>query len=231
MILTNILYRTYFIKAAQYGTAFAIEVEGAEYLVTAKHLLDENAPEFELQIFHDRKWLRGRASVIGHGKGEIDISVLRVDSRLAPPDFDVTPSMGELALGQDVFFLGFPYKMWGDVGTFMGGLPCPFAKKGTLSLINMEKPQVLYVDAINNEGFSGAPLFFYPMTNPKELRIAGVVSKFLTQDEPVLDEQRNPTKLTVTYNTGFLVAYSINHALELIPPAKTISMGVKARAP
>lgn len=218
MILTNILYRTFFIKAAQYGTAFTLDVEGVEYLVTAKHLLDASVRQFELQIFHDKKWLRGPATVVGHGKGEIDIAVLRVDSPLTPSGFDVITSMGEIALGQDVFFLGFPYKMWGDVGSFMGGLPCPFAKKGALSSVSFETPQVLYVDAINNEGFSGGPLFFYPMGKPNELRIAGVVSKFRIEQEAVLDEHGVPTKMTVPYNTGFLVAYGIKHALELIPP-------------
>lgn len=216
MILTNILYRTFFIKAANYGTAFTIDVEGEEFLVTARHLLEPNVTDFELQIFHDKKWLRGHATVVGHGKGEIDISILRIGTRLSPPGFDVIPSMGELTLGQDVFFLGFPYKMWGDVGSFMGGLPCPFAKKGTLSLLSVESPQVLYVDAINNEGFSGGPLFFYPLGKPKELRIAGVVSKFRVEHEVVFDEHGNPTKMTVPYNTGFLIAYSIKYALELI---------------
>ena len=89
MILTNILYRTFFIKAAQYGTAFTVNVEGVEYLVTAKHLLDTSVRQFELQIFHDKKWLRGPATVVGHGKGEIDIAVLRVDSPLTPSGFDV----------------------------------------------------------------------------------------------------------------------------------------------
>lgn len=216
MILTNVLYRTFFIKGVQYGTAFTIDVDGTEYLVTAKHLLDTTADKVELQIFHDKKWLHGIATVVGHGKGEIDISVLRIASRLTPPGFDVIPSMGDIALGQDVFFLGFPFKMWGDVGSFMGGLPCPFAKKGALSFVNTEGTQILYVDAINNEGFSGGPLFFYPLGKPNELRIAGVVSKYRVEHEPVLDEQGDQTTMTVPYNTGFLVAYSIRHALELI---------------
>jgi len=216
MILTNVLYRTFFIRAAQYGTAFTIEVEGAEYLVTARHLLVANASRFELQIFRDKKWVSLWAEVVGHGRGDIDVSVLRVDSRLTDLEFVVTPSMGQLTLGHDVYFLGFPYKMSGDIGAFMGGLPCPFAKKGTLSCLSVEKPQVLYVDAINNEGFSGGPLFFYPLESPSELRIAGVVSKFRVEQEAVLDEHGNPTKMTVPYNTGFLVAYSINHVLELI---------------
>lgn len=216
MILTNILYRTFFIKAEQYGTAFTIEVDGAEYLVTARHLLNSNESEPVIRIFRENTWLEIKTKLVGHGRGEIDISILQLSTRLTDVEFVVTPSMGEITLGQDVYFLGFPYKMWGDVGSFMDGLPCPFAKKGTLSSISVTKPQVMYVDAINNEGFSGGPLFFYPAGKPNELRIAGVVSKFRVEHEAVLDEEGNPTQMTVPYNTGFLVAYSIHHALEII---------------
>ncbi|WP_223514763.1 serine protease [Pseudomonas sp. GL-R-26] len=218
MILSNILYRTFFIKAEQYGTAFTIEVEGAEYLVTARHLLDPNDSEPVIRIFRENAWLQVQTKVVGHGRGEIDISVLQLSFRLTDLEFIVVPSTDEIILGQDVYFLGFPYKMWGDVGDFMDGLPCPFAKKGTLSSISITKPQVLYVDAINNEGFSGGPLFFYPAGKPNELRIAGVVSKFRVEQEAVLDEKGNPTQMTVPYNTGFLVAYSIKHALDIIHP-------------
>ena len=218
MILSNILYRTFFIKAEQYGTAFTIEVEGAEYLVTARHLLDPNDSEPVIRIFRENAWLQVQTKVVGHGRGEIDISVLQLSFRLTDLEFIVVPSTDEIILGQDVYFLGFPYKMWGDVGDFMDDLPCPFAKKGTLSSISITKPQVLYVDAINNEGFSGGPLFFYPAGKPNELRIAGVVSKFRVEQEAVLDEKGNPTQMTVPYNTGFLVAYSIKHALDIIHP-------------
>lgn len=216
MILTNILYRTLFIRSEEYGTAFTLDVDGVEYLITARHLLPAQGAEIDLQIFHDMRWLRGRATVVGRGKGEIDIAVLRIESPLTPRGFDVTPSIGELAFGQDVYFLGFPYKMWGDVGSLMAGLPCPFAKKGTLSFLTIETPQVLYVDAINNDGFSGGPLFFYPLGRPTELRVAGVVSKFRVEHEAVLDEHGNATTMTVQYNTGFLVAYGIKHALDII---------------
>jgi len=216
MILTNILYRTFFIKAEQYGTAFTIEENGSEYLVTARHLLDLNDDAPVIRIFHNEAWRDIQTKVVGHGRGEIDITVLQTKTRLTGEEYVVIPSMGEIALGQDVFFLGFPYKMWGDVGDFMGGLPCPFAKKGTLSSLSATRPQVMYIDAINNEGFSGGPLFFYPAGRPHELRIAGVVSKFRVEHEAVLDEMGNQTKMTVPYNTGFLVAYGISHALQII---------------
>ena len=217
MIQTNILYRTFFIRAAQYGTAFTLDVNGEEYLITANHLLPEQGTDIDLQLFHNNRWLKSTAKVVGRGRGEVDIAVLKLDVRLTGKEYDVLPSLGLLEFGQDVYFLGFPYKMWGNVGDFMGGRPLPFAKKGILSLLSMGSPQILYVDAINNEGFSGGPLFFYASTDPRRLRVAGVVSKFRIEHESVLNDEGEPTKMTVPYNTGFLVAYGIKHALELIP--------------
>ena len=216
MILTNILYRTFFIKAKDYGTAFTIDVAGNEFLITARHLLPETGDTIDIKVFRSKDWEAMAAKVIGRGKGEIDVAVLALPTRLTPADLPVTPTMGGITLGHDVFFTGFPYKMSGDIGNFMGGLPCPFAKRGTLALLDTTSPQVLYVDAINNEGFSGGPLFFYPHPGSQDLRIAAVVSKFRVEYETVQDEFGEPTKFRVPYNTGFLVAYGIKHVLDLI---------------
>ena len=216
MVLTNILYRTFFIRAAQYGTAFTLEVDGTQYLITARHLLVDATEEVELQIMHDKKWLKGRATVVGLGEGEVDIAVLQIEARLTPPGFDVTPSTSDMFLGQEVYFLGFPYKMWAEFGELMANLPGPFVKKGTLSSVQFGNPQMLYVDAINNEGFSGGPLYFFPQNQKNELRIAGVVSKYITDYEVVIDAEGNRTDMSVPYNTGFLIAYGIKHALEII---------------
>lgn len=216
MILTNILYRTFFVRALEYGTAFTIQESDREYLITAKHLLPPDDEQFELKLYRDQKWVTLPTIVVGRGRGEVDIAVLELPLRLTSAGFNVTPTMDGITLGHDVFFLGFPYKMWGNIGSFMGGLPCPFAKKGTLSLLATGTPHTLYVDAINNEGFSGGPLFFYPQGNNLDLRIAGVVSKFKVEYESVLDESGEPTKMRVPYNTGFLVAYGIKHAVDII---------------
>jgi hypothetical protein len=77
-------------------------------------------------------------------------------------------------------------------------------------------PQVLSVDAINNEGFSGGPLSYFLNGNTDDPRIAGVVSNYRIEHEAVIDGDGNATKMTVPYNTGFLVAHDIKHALELI---------------
>lgn len=215
MLPTNILCRTFFIRASQYGTAFAIEVNGTQYLVTAKHLIDPIANEIDLQIFYNKQWLTGRADVVGRARGEVDIAVLKVHQQLTPKAYEVAIGFGEIELGQDVYFLGFPFKMWADYGELTAGLPSPFIKKGTLSAIQMDGPKLLYVDAINNEGFSGGPLYFFPRARPQEVRIAGVVSKYRTEEESVLDATGAATELTVPYNTGFLVAYDIKYAVAL----------------
>ena len=133
------------------------------------------------------------------------------------PAHPLEPSTAGIVLGQDVFFVGFPFKMWSNGGDVMNGRPLPFIKKGTLSAAFDPTDDVkrLYVDAINNEGFSGGPIVFAP-SNTTNYQVAGIVSKFKTEYEPVIDENDEPTGHRVAYNTGFLVGYSINHALSII---------------
>ena len=46
--------------------------------------------------------------------------------------------------------------------------------------------------------------------------IAGVVSKYKTELESVINATGQGTEMKVAYNTGFLVAYDIAHALQLV---------------
>ncbi|GAB3094877.1 S1 family peptidase [Lysobacter terrae] len=221
MVLSNILFRTFFIKAEQYGTAFTLEIDGSEYLITARHLVDTSKRSFDLRLFLHERWHDIPVQVVGHGRGEIDITVLKLPFQLTKAgELEVFPTIAHLALGQDIYFLGFPYKMWGDVGEFMGGMPCAYAKKGTISSLGWGDPQILHVDAINNEGFSGGPLFFYPHGQPTKVHLAGVVSKFKIEFEQVVDSSGNDTGMTVAYNTGFLVAYGSKHILGILEAAR-----------
>jgi S1-C subfamily serine protease len=216
MILSNVIFRTFFIKAEMYGTAFALDIGESEYLITARHLLDKSKNSFVLKLFMKEKWLDIPATVVGHGRGDVDISVLKLPNTLAGPKIPVKSTTEGLVLGQDVYFLGFPYKMWGHGGDATRGRPLPFAKKGIVSSIDFANGQ-LYIDAFNNEGFSGGPLFFYPLgKNFQEVIIAGVVSKFRTEYEPVLNSELEKTDMTIPYNTGFLIAHKIEHALNII---------------
>ena len=216
MVLTDAFFRTFFVKAADYGTAFVLTVDGSQYLVTAKHLFDETEAPAAISVFIANQWKNLALQFIGLGRGEVDVAVFACPKELESSEFKLTPTQGEFTMGQEVHFLGFPYKLWGDVGAFLDGMPCAFVKGGTLSFFDFHGNKALYVDAINNEGFSGGPLVFSPPSRPTEMLVAGVVSKFRVEREPVLDESGQKTGMHVPYNTGLLVAYGMAHVIGIV---------------
>jgi hypothetical protein len=222
MIGSNVLTRIFFIKANLYGTAFSIDVDGREYLVTAKHLLDLSSPIDSIKIFWESKWTDVPVQLVGACRGQVDIAVLAVPERQLSPGQSLEPTPEGMVIGQDLFFVGYPYKMWTNVGDEMGGGPLPFVRKGALAsaMDHGDGTSHMYIDAINNEGFSGAPVVFDPPENEARrgypYRVSGVVAKYRIDFEKVLDENGDDTKMTVAYNTGFTIAYSITYALALI---------------
>ena len=217
MITSNVYYRIFFIKANDYGTAFALDHKGKQYLITAKHLVDPYQQQ-TIKVFFGKEWISLPLELIGACRDETDIAVFKANQLLCPKDFSLEPSTKGIVVGQDVFFVGFPYKMWTDVGPLMGGKPCPFVKKGTLSTALVESNGVrrLYIDALNNPGFSGGPIVFTPGEVRDPYKVAGVVSKFKTESEKVLTHEDTDTGMRVAYNTGFLIGYDISEAIRII---------------
>lgn len=102
--------------------------------------------------------------------------------------------------------------------------PPPFVKAGILSGA-FDDFSHLVIDGHGNKGFSGGPVVFQPdghLTN--ELRISGVVSRLpTTPPNPVFRKKGciipHVDKVPLGYvqdNPGFVVAVTINHAIELI---------------
>lgn len=217
MVTSNILNRTLFIRAADYGSAFVIDIDDVEYIVTAKHLLPKDTQISTIQIRRNSSWTTYPVKEIGRALGEIDIAVLKAEGRLTNGYYPAPADMGGLSLGQDVHFVGFPYKLEGDVGYIEDGRPLGYVKKGAVSVLDSPNHLALVLDAINNEGFSGGPVVFAPIgSHPTELKIAAVVSKYRTEQEAVISADGEETGDIVNYNTGFLYAYSIRHAVDLI---------------
>lgn len=213
MLTFNVYDRVFFVQGTNFGTAFTIDVDNRQYLISAQHVVGSGEG---LKLFHEHSWRDCRASFVGSGEGEIDITVLAPKTRLSP-EIKLDPAIGGFILGQDVYFVGYPYKMWSEGGDVMFGRPLPFVKKGILSAGMNPRDEVkrLYVDAISNEGFSGGPVVA-AMPNTINYHVIGVVSKFKIEYEPVIDSQDEDTGLRVAYNTGFLLAYSMKHALDII---------------
>ena len=93
-----------------------------------------------------------------------------------------------------------------------------------MSSMSPDKPKRIYIDAHGNKGFSGGPVVFTPSGGAdNELRVAGVVSQAPTPLlRPVVDMLGNAVLNDgdpVAYfaqNQGFVVAFSIRHATDMI---------------
>lgn len=213
MITANVIYRVFRLKVGlETGTAFTIEEEGREYLVTARHIAHSLQGTSEIEVFKDRVWFPLQVTVIGHAPGEVDISVLAPAERLTPTrPLPLPASSKGLTYGQEAFFLGFPYGI-GDNFLRETGHPLPFVKRVTVSTL-FGKPYLL--DGHNNPGFSGGPVVFCPPAR-KEFQVAAVVSGYQSARASVRDQEDRDTEFHLRENTGIVVAYDVNEAVALI---------------
>jgi trypsin-like peptidase len=210
------------------ATAFTIDVEGRQYLITASHVVPDLAGAAQLRVFHEARWKTMAVSLVGRSDGDVDAVVLAPAIQISPA-YELPPTVGGMVLGQDLYFLGFPYGLHTEMGTFMRGFPSPLVKRAVLSSIvtQPDGTQLVLLDGHNNPGFSGGPVVFVPHgKRPIEFAVAGVVSGYRFDEEPVYENGR-PSGLTHRSNTGIVIAYSIKHALDLIS-ANPIGVQVKA---
>ncbi len=221
MITANVIYRVFRLKVGpETGTAFTIEENSREYLITARHIARPLQGKCQVEVFKDGGWFPLEVTTVGHAPGEVDISVLAPSERLTPTrPLPLPASSAGLTYGQDAFFLGFPYGI-GDEFLRETGHPVPFVKRLTVSTL-FGKPYLL--DGHNNPGFSGGPIVFCP-PGRKEFQVAAVVSGYRWASAPVRDQQNRDTDFHLRENTGIVVAYDVNEAVALIQ-ANPIALG------
>ena len=243
-IAGNVTSRVFFIKArSMAGTAFAIEVDGRQYLITAKHVVREIEDEEVIQIRKDGIWSPLNVKVY-RCDDPVDIAVL-IPPRQISNAASILTKGSMWFPGQEMFFLGFPYGNETDL-RLQGGYPVALAKKAMLSgmtpLVPKKTGMLYLLDGYNNPGFSGAPLVFRD-TATGLFVIAGVIVSFLPDGGPVLktteiappqineDDRKNERILThegkyyritdtttdmVKLNTGIALAHDIEFAEQLI---------------
>lgn len=135
--------------------------------------------------------------------------------------------MGGIVYGQDVYFLGFPYGMTGEIGQMNRDFPLPFVKKAIVSCLQttQKDAQLLFLDGHNNPGFSGGPVVFKE-PNKNDFKVAGVISGYRYNEEPIYQgDQQVP--LAYRYNTGIIFSYGIKHAVDII---KSTPIGFEIKA-
>ena len=231
MITANVIHRTFRIKwGDSVGTAFTVDLESKQYLVTARHVVEGIVTGDCINIFHEKEWIDIPVKVVGIGDGEMDVAVLSCPIQLSPPH-PLDASSAGLVLGQQVYFVGFPFGWDGGGEKLNRGLPLPFVKSGILSALTPPDPvEKIYLDAHGNKGFSGGPVVFVrngqrPGPNT-EFQVAGIVVNYPKpkgtytpivnrEGKPIVDDKGQPIAF-IPENPGIVIAVSIRHAIDLI---------------
>ncbi len=221
------------------GTSFTIEVDGRQYLITAKHVVGRLKEEGSVDLLTGEKWVPTQMQVF-RCDDPIDIAVL-IPPRQLTEAVSLEPTMVGITLGQDAYFAGFPfgYSSPSAIKTVNGLLMIPSVNKGTVSVLNNG---MILLDGRNNFGFSGAPIIFKDIFRGDIYKVAGVISGFQPDLVPVttpveiqpgedtaqIEKWRiitlpnghkarlKDTDQIVPTNTGIVIGYSIDKAVELI---------------
>ena len=130
---------------------------------------------------------------------------------IASPDLPVVPSSKGLTYGQDVYFLGFPYGVLSQIIFSEAGYPLPLVKKAILSAFAGD---CYSLDGHNNPGFSGGPVI-YGRDGSTPQNVVAIVSGYRFGPEPI-HHGENETPLTYRHNTGIIITYKIEKALDMV---------------
>jgi hypothetical protein len=245
LLTANVLKRVKRIEVgASTATAFTMEVDGRQYLVTAKHVVATlDGPEATIKLCENRNPCVVVPVTILRCNDPIDIAVLIPKEQLTPA-FPLKPETTGMIFGQDMFFVGYPL-IGKTLGTDIGEQAVGVIRKATLAAQeNKDGARKFLLDGRNNAGFSGGPVVYKDlMTSENTYKIAAVVSGFLPEYvevvEPIIID---PAQITaedkalnrivtgtdgttrrligtgkfVQQNTDVVVAYAIEHAIDLI---------------
>ena len=200
------------------GTMFVIDVDNRQYLITARHIAENIDSRVQLQVWHNQGWNSIPVRIVGHGGGDVDVSVLDSNISLVPDEYRRLPApvgLDGIILGQEVMFLGFPigYDVLTTV-SFDTGFPIPLVKYARLSAI----PRLgfpMWLDGHNNEGFSGSPVCFV-RNGESDVRVAGIISAYQHIPKPVFSQDGYETGFFHQENMGLALAWDIQYCIDII---------------
>ena len=243
-LTTNVYDRVLMIRiGTNYGTGFALDVDGRQYLITAKHVIAGLGSEGSVLIFRNDAWTPLAVKVF-RCDDPVDIAVLVPPTQLTV-DYPLEATMKGVRYGQDMYFAGFPYGLHTSAPALNGGYPVAFVKKAVMSgeIVEDGASEIL-LEGYNNPGFSGGPLVYRDLDRTASVfKVAGVVKGFRADIAPIFKQEEirpdqvtpddiakdrivhshdgrtlrlNDTGEVVKLNTDILVAYNISYAIALI---------------
>lgn len=201
MVKAEILQRLLLVKYnSSLGTAFTIEKNKKQYVISAKHVFRELTSTDSIEYFTDHGWKKIRVSPIFCAENNVDIVALKPDKEITlklPVELGSTG----VILSQDAFFLGYPYDLHHKTTIYMSGSPVPIVKKAVVSAIDTNIPGAFLLDGHNNPGFSGGPVIIEDSKG--KTQIIGVISGYYP--DPFTGE-----------NSGIIQAYYIDKIIKAI---------------
>lgn len=254
---SNVLLRTLLIAipgsnpaaSVPMGTAFTIDVDGREYLVTAKHVVAtfKDGARGTIAIKTKAGWTPEKMTVY-KCKDPVDIAILIPPTQLTV-DFPLEANSAGIELGQDTYFVGYPNGA--EHAVTYSNMPAVFGfvKRATLAqIVQVPIPggstQEIWLDGINDPGFSGSPVVFRDFNKAGYVfNVAGVIVAYEWSAAPVFSKvEITPSQVTpldlanddlmrgpngklyrledtgklVKQNTGMAIAWNIGSAVDLI---------------
>jgi hypothetical protein len=170
------------------GTAFAVDVDGRQYLITALHVCAGIHEGDEIRLLLRGIWTTLPATIVAQGNPDDpndDYLVLAVGRQVAPA-YDLPLDIGQSHIGANLWFLGFPYGMMSTL-SLISGLTMPLIKHALLSGVQgTTTVEAFILDGMNNEGFSGGPVIFRRQhANADGQSVLGIISSYSAAETEV----------------------------------------------
>jgi S1-C subfamily serine protease len=207
------------------GTAFIVDYGSRAYLVTANHMVAAAGDHATVDVLGptDSLWHPSEFAIL-HGHSPcVDVAVLvPADAKLT--SIDPLPYDYTFAMGQEAYFLGFPFGLF----TTFGGqnVAVPLIKHGYISATvacsaiypdGSKGDTLILLDGINNHGFSGGPVVAPDVFDgTRALKLIGVVSGYKYEDEPVSVNGQTAPNVSGSANSGIIIVVPIERAIDLI---------------
>ena len=214
----NILSRVFWLsyQGRPRGTAFAIDVDGRQYVVTAGHVARDCKYRPEILFRQNEKLVPfgNQLRFIGEN-ADSDVAVFAAGQILVPKDLDVSLGDADLYYGSIGYALGFPSALTSqEIGFLPEGRPLPVPALA-VAYFNFEGETTCVAGYVTN-GFSGGPIIFPKLgASRTEWTIVGICIAFPTVPRPI-DMKGAPLEFEVREPTGLIRMAKISVAIEII---------------
>ena len=226
----NVITRVFDIRVGgetgETGSAFVLDYEDQQYLVTAEHMVASLPTTGSLDILqNDEKWHPVKVKVL-HGKQPCDDVAVLIPESWTNLRIDDLPILPNWFMGQEVYFLGFPYGLFTYFANGVVTSPVPLVKHGYVSALvscsalnpgaDADK-KLLLLDGMNNPGFSGGPVVAPDLDQAGHpMKLVGVISAFAGEKLAVSSKDQKASEESVNVNTGIVVVIPIAAVTNLI---------------